>query len=60
MIISEQLGMTRAEIVMTLLGKNIRQLLKSSNNGIFSKPTVYQIIIQLVSKIVCVTLIVLF
>ena len=37
---------------MEALGANLRKLLKELPGGVFSKPTVYKITIQLVSKII--------
>ena len=52
--LSEILGKNRSEIVMTLLGKNLRNVLKACKDGVFSRPTVYQIMIQLVSKLLII------
>ena len=39
-----------AEILMEALGPHLRKILKECPGGVFSKPTVYMITIQLVSK----------
>mgnify|MGYP006893281187 CR=1 FL=1 len=47
--ISSLRGPNSAEILMEALGPNLRKLLKECPGGVFSKATVFKIIIQLVS-----------
>ena len=50
-LLSALRGPNSAEILMEALGANLRKLLKELPGGVFSKPTVYKITIQLVSKL---------
>lgn len=48
--VSSIVGTKSAEILMEALGPNLRKYLRECPGGVFSKPTILKIIIQLVSN----------